>query len=59
MVLLFYNGLLFPKMKLLTEYFSFLENLLIEELIDEEHKTNYSFTLKNRTDLLQKLNKKY
>lgn len=47
MIIIFYNGICFPKMKELIEKFNLLENLRPHSLADmEKHKDLYSFELK-------------
>jgi hypothetical protein len=40
--LLFFNGLCFEEMKKLIHYYNFLENLAVEDLIKDEHVSQYS-----------------
>ncbi len=52
--LMFYNGICFPKTKMLIENFKLLENLSAEDLADPElHPSLYkSFTFKSRNEIL-------
>lgn len=45
LLLCFYNGLIFRKAKFLYQYYDFLENINIEELIDKEDAELYSESL--------------
>jgi hypothetical protein len=52
MMLLFYNAISFPKLLTLLIEFNFLENLVIEDLIDKSHNCIDGIKLKSRKNLL-------